>query len=407
MADKPLLGNRKLIRGMNRSTVLNTILSEGPISRAALAQLIGLSPASITNLTSDLIEEGLIRETREGESSGGRRPILLAINPDGGFVVGLKLTEEKLIGALTDLSAQVRSHRVTDLDGTHPREIVRKVSEAVDALIQAADVSRDSLRGVGLGMAGVVDAERGISRQQPFFGWRDVPLGSMLQEELQTMVHIDNDVKALTMAELLYGAGQGVSEFLTITVGRGIGLGIVVNGQLYRGSRGGGGEFGHIIVDPDGPPCSCGRTGCLEAFAAERSLIREGQKAVKSNQLPEFQSLDQLIELGQAGDPAAKRIFSEAGRVLGREVANLINIFNPELILVSGEGTRIGDLIFDPMRKAIAECAMSTLRDDTEVRVDHWGDDAWAIGAASLVLQDYFASPIHRRKNAGNHSNDG
>lgn len=396
MTNKPLLGNRQLIRGMNRSTVLSTILSEGPISRAALAQRIGLSPASITNLTSELVDEGLIQETREGESSGGRRPILLAINPDGGYVAGLKLTEENLIGALTDLNAEVRAHRVSDLAGTRPEEIVRKISETVDALICDADVSRSSLRGVGLGLAGVVDAEQGNSRQQPFFGWRDVPLGPMLQEELGTMVHIDNDVNALTMAELLYGAGQGVSEFLTITVGRGIGMGIVVNGQLYRGSRGGSGEFGHIIVDPEGPQCGCGRTGCLEAFVAERSLIREGLNAVKRNQLPEFRTLEDLIELGESGDVVAQKIFSEAGRVLGREIANLINIFNPELILVSGEGTRIGDLIFDPMRKAISESAMSTLRNDTEVRVDHWGDDTWAIGAASLVLQDYFASPIHK-----------
>ena len=249
-----------------------------------------------------------------------------------------------------------------------------------------------------MGLAGVVDAENGISRQHPFFGWRDVPLGSLLQDQLKTLVHIDNDVKALTQAELLYGAGQGVSEFLTVTIGRGVGLGIVASGQLYRGSHGGGGEFGHIVVDPDGPTCSCGKLGCLETFVAEPSLLRAGQQAVERGELDPFTTLDELIILAVAGQAAAVKIFTDAGLVLGREIANLINLFNPELVFVSGEGTRIGDLIFTPMNSAINEHAMSTLRNDTEVRVDPWGDDAWAVGAASLVLQDFFASPIDRRK---------
>lgn len=394
---RPLLGNRKLIRGLNRSNVLNAVLAHGPISRTALSQEIGLSPASITNLTAELLEQDLIQETKEGESSGGRRPILLEINPECGYVVGLKLTEQQIIGALTDLSAKVLCNQITPLDGHKPEQIVEKISQTVTALLKKAKVPRKKLRGVGLGLAGVVDAEKGVSRQHPFFGWRDVPLGAMLQKQLNTLVHIDNDVKALTMAELLYGAGQGITEFLTVTIGRGIGLGIVVNGQLYRGARGGGGEFGHIVVDSSGPECGCGKTGCLEAFVAERSLIRDGLAAVKRGELPSIKTLNDLIALGESGEPAAIEIFSMAGEVLGREIANLINIFNPELILVSGEGTRIGDLIFQPMQQAIRGCVMSTLRDDTEVRVDPWGDDAWAIGAASLVLADYFASPINKK----------
>ncbi len=398
MNDKPLLGNRKLIRGLNRSTVLNTILAEGAISRAALSQLIGLSPASITNLTAELIEQGLIQETKQGESSGGRRPILLEINPGGGYVVGLKLTDQQIIGALTDLSAKVLSNQITTLEGSQPEQIVEKIAETVTALLKKARVPRKKLRGVGLGLAGVVDAQNGVSRQHPFFGWRDVPLGAMLQDRLKTLVHIDNDVKALTMAELLYGAGQGVSEFLTVTIGRGIGLGIVVGGQLYRGSHGGSGEFGHIVVDPAGPTCSCGKQGCLETFVAEPALLLAGQGAVEHGELDPFTTLDELINFAESGQSGAVKLFTAAGQVLGREIANLINIFNPELVLVSGEGTRIGDLIFSPMTAAIKEYTMATLRNDTEVRIDPWGDDAWAVGAASLMLQDFFASPINRWK---------
>jgi predicted NBD/HSP70 family sugar kinase len=183
---------------------------------------------------------------------------------------------------------------------------------------------------------------------------------------------------------------------LTITIGRGIGLGIVVGGQLYRGSQGGGGEFGHIVVDPEGPVCGCGKKGCLEAYAAEPALLRQAQEAREAGSLPDFETLEDLIALGRKGEPAAVKIFTEAGEVLGREIANLLNLFNPELVLVSGEGTRIGDLIFKPMLTAIDSFALATLRSDTEVRIDPWGDDAWAVGAASLVLQEVFSSPLHR-----------
>ncbi len=396
MANPPL-GNRKLIRDLNRSTVLNTILAKGPISRAALAQSIGLSPASITNLTAELLEQGLILETKHGESSGGRRPILLEINPNGGFVIGIKLTEKQVIGALTDLSAEVLSNQITPLAGTEPAQIVGYVSESVVDLLSEADVSRSRLRGVGVGMAGVVDTERGISRQHPFFGWRDVPLGAMLRERLGTLVHIDNDVNALTLAELLYGAGQGVDDFLTVTIGRGVGLGIVIGGQLYRGARGAGGEFGHIVVEPNGPLCDCGKRGCLEALVGERALLREAREAADRDELPPVETIEDLADAGFSGDAIAGEIFANAGRTLGREIANLVNVFNPELILISGEGTRMGDLIFQAMYSAIDEHAMPTLKDDTEVRIDPWGDDAWAVGAASLVLREFFASPIHRR----------
>ncbi len=389
-----------MIRGLNRSTVLNTILAEGAISRAALSKSIGLSPASITNLTAELLEQGLILETKQGESRGGRRPTLLEINPDGGYVVGLKLTDRQLIGALTDLSAKVLSNEVTTLDGSQPEQIVEKIAGTVTSLLKKAHVPRKKLRGVGLGLAGVVDSQNGISRQHPIFGWQDVPLGALLQEKLKTLVHIDNDVKALTTAELLYGAGQGVSEFLTVTIGRGIGLGIVVGGQLYRGSRGGSGEFGHIVVDPKGQPCSCGKIGCLETFVAEPALLQSGQCAAENGDLDPFTTLDELINFAESGQTAAVKLFSTAGQVLGREIANLINIFNPALVIVSGEGTRIGELIFSSMTAAIKEYAMSTLKSDTEVRIDPWGDDAWAVGAASLVLQDFFSSPINRRKAA-------
>jgi N-acetylglucosamine repressor len=242
----------------------------------------------------------------------------------------------------------------------------------------------------------VVDAERGISRQQPFFDWIDVPLGEMLTQRLGVSVHIDNDVNALTLAERLYGAGQEVDDFLTVTVGRGVGLGVVIGGQLYRGALGGGGEFGHIVMEADGPQCDCGKRGCLEAFVGERALLREANEAARRGELPLIHTVDELIRSGQDGNPIARRIFAHAGEVLGRGIATLNNLFNPRLILLSGEGVSAGEMLFEPMRTSIQIHTMPALRKDTEIRIDPLGDDAWARGAASLVLKGLFESPMHK-----------
>jgi predicted NBD/HSP70 family sugar kinase len=386
--------NRQLIRALNRSTVLNTIKSRGPIGRAEIARRTGLSPATVSSLTADLIAKRLILETEPGASSGGRRPILLEINPQGGYVVGIKLTEEKAIAALTNLEAEVLDKRTDDLPGSAPEQVVRAIERCVGRLLQATSIDPDQLLGVGVGLAGVVDADAGISRQQPFLGWRDVPLGEMLSERLNTLVHIDNDVNALTLAERLYGRGQGIDDFLTVTVGRGVGLGIVIGGQLYRGARGGGGEFGHLVVDVDGPRCECGKNGCLEAYVGEAGLLRQAKQAAEGGRLPEINSIDELLTLSGDGNPAAVHLLERSGRSLGQGVANLINLFNPALVLISGEGVRYGKTFFDPMRQALASNTMPALIDDTEIHIDPWGDDAWAVGAASLVLRDLFASPL-------------
>lgn len=390
------IGNRQLIRAINRSAVLNTVKSRGPIGRAEIARRTGLSPATVSSLTADLIERQLILETEPGESSGGRRPILLDINPGGGYVVGIKLTESHVIAALINLEAQVLDRRTDDLPGTAPAQVVSSIATSVAQLLETAGLQHGQLLGVGVGLAGVVDAEAGVSRQQPFLNWRDVPLGKMLSETLNTLVHIDNDVNALTLAERLYGRGQGIDDFLTVTVGRGVGLGIVIGGQLFRGARGGGGEFGHLVVDVNGPACECGKRGCLEAYIGESGLLRQADQFAQAGEMPPVDSVDQLLALAMDGHLQAAQLFERSGRSLGQGIANLVNLFNPARILISGEGVRYGELFFSAMRQALEANTMPALLGDTEVRIDPWGDDAWAVGAASLVLRDLFVSPLQQ-----------
>jgi N-acetylglucosamine repressor len=399
MANKTL-GNRDLMRAMNRSIVLNIVRTYGPVARAEIARRSGLSPATITGISAELIEEGLIFEKETGDSSGGRRPILLALNPFGGYVIGIKLTEHNMIGALTDLKTNVLIKKTRQLGERSVDAIVESLAELVLNMLQKAALPKKKLLGVGVGLAGIVDFERGLLRQSPFLGWKDVPLRDLLQERLRVPVYIDNDVNTLTQAEKWFGSGQGIDNFLTITIGRGVGMGIVVNGQFYRGFRGGAGEFGHIVIDDDGPQCECGNRGCLESYLSDPAILREAQAAYQEGVLPAaVENIEVLVHYAQQGNPAAIEIFQRAGSVLGKGVANLINIFNPQRIIIGGEGVKMWDFLLEATQTAIDCHVMPGLQGDTEIQVEPWGDDAWARGAASLVLRELFESPIHRSPN--------
>ena len=391
-------GNRELIRAINRSHVLNAIKTHGPIGRADIARKTGLSPATVTSISAKLISQDLVLEKAAGDSSGGRPPILLVINPKGGYVVGIKLTETHAVCALTDLEALVIAKASMPLSGHKPAQVVDDLAQMVTSFIREQKITKKQLLGVGVGLAGIVDAEDGILRQSPIYGWDNVPLRSMLQGKLHIPVYIENDVNTLTLTERWFGHGQGVDNFLTVTVGRGVGLGIVANGQFYRGQTGGAGEFGHTTVNPDGPLCACGKRGCLEAYVGDPGLIRAAQEAAAHGELSAaVQNLDELLALAQTGNTVAIRIFDEAGRILGIGIANLINLFNPKKIIISGEGTREGDFLFVPMQESIQQNTMPGLFDPDTVEIAPWGDDAWARGAAGLVLREVFESPIHKK----------
>ncbi len=387
------LGNRDLIRAINRSHILNVIKTLGPVARAEIARLTGLSPATVTAITADLIAEELIFEKQTGDSRGGRRPILLALNPGGRYVAGIKLMEDHAVGALTDLEATIIARQTVALPPLHAVEgVLAALAGMVEALLAEANVPRHKLLGLGLGLAGIVDSEGGLLRQSPYLGWRDLPLRDLLKAEVDVPVHIDNDVNALTLAERWFGMGQEVDDFLTVTVGRGVGMGIVVNRQFYRGVRGGAGEFGHTVVDPDGFPCSCGKVGCLETVVGDPGLLRAANAALSQP----VSSVDELLGRAEAGDEGAQAVFAHAGTVLGRAVANLVNIFDPQRIIISGEGTRYGKWLFDPMCAAVDQHALEALRGDVQINIQPWGDDAWARGAASLVLRELFESPVNQ-----------
>lgn len=385
-------GNRDLIRSINRSILLNVIKTEGEISRVALAHMTGLSAATVTTITGQLILEGLVFEKATGDSTGGRPPIMLAVNPRGGFVIGIKLMEGKVVGAITDLNATILAKDAIDLLDTQVDTSVDTLVSLVNRLVQSAGIKKKQLMGVGVGLAGVVDFHEGIVRQNPIFGWKNILLRDLLENRLRVPVYIDNDVNTLTLSERWLEPGQAEDNFIVITLGRGIGMGIVIDGQIYRGKGGGAGEFGHILVDPNGRKCDCGRVGCLETLLSDRVLVEDAQHEVD----PKIVDIDGLIDKVKTGDQKAAKILTKAGNLLGMQIANLVNLFDPKLIIISGEGIRMGDVFFSAVRSSFAESVMPGLAQDTEIRVNSWGDDIWALGAASLVIAEIFISPIQK-----------
>lgn len=397
-------GNRDLLKEINCNLVLNLIKSRGPISRTEIARLSGLSLATVSGITADFIASGLVCEMDEGESTGGRRPVLLRLNHQAGYVVGAKLMERAIASAVTELDATVVHHRVIPLNGAcDPAAVQQVLIQAISQTIAASKVKQERVLGIGIGMAGVVDGQAGVCRYSPFFGWRDVALASPIAAQFGLPVYLENDVNTLTIAEQWFGYGHGVDHFIVVTVGRGIGAGLVVNGQFYRGQLGGAGEVGHITLQEDGPLCDCGKRGCLEALAADPAVVRQARAAIalgEKTALAEVEplTLEAIVAAAEAGDALARRLLADSGRWLGVGIATLVNILNPQLIIVGGEGVRVGEWRFGPMREAIRAHAFNGLADELEVVIEPAGDETWARGAACVVLGELFKSPVHRRE---------
>lgn len=386
-------GRRELIRDMNLTLVLNLVREHGPISRADLARISGLSASTVTEITASLLRDAFLLEDTESpgrsRSGVGRPATNLTVNPSAGHVVGLKLAADSLTAAITNLSAEplgvARAAHAREAD---PATVVDLFESVVEEALRAAAVGRDTLLGLGIGVPGVVQPESGIVGGSPLAAWTGVDLVELLGDRLGLPVYLDNDVNTLTVAEQLYGAGRGFPHFVVVTIGRGIGMGIVVNGVVFRGAHGGAGEIGHVRADPDGAECWCGRRGCLEAVAAEPAIVRDVLTATGRLVAPED------LDRAAAGDATVRNLLATAGRHVGRAVATLVTLVDPARVIVSGEGVRLGPAYLDGIRAGLAEHLPPT--GEPEIVVEPWGDEAWARGAATLVLRELF-QPAHLR----------
>jgi len=397
-------GDRTLIKHMNQRLVLQLIQSRGPISRRDITKVSGLSAASVSGITNTLIELGLVYEVGEAEESGraGRRAVLLRLNPAAGLVVGVKLAVHSISCVLTDLDADVLHASELLLpagDPTaapyNPQTTIQSTIQAINDLLSCAQIEPARLLGIGIGINGTVDAEAGVSCLAPHFGWRNVPLAAPISAAFGIPVFLENDAKTLTIAEQWFGAGREADHFVAVAIGYGIGAGIVTNKQLYRGASSGAGEFGHIVLQKDGPLCSCGKHGCLESLAAIPAIFRMLSEALTSGESSLLAgehplTLEAVVRVAEAGDTLTLRILETAGRWLGLGIASLVNILNPEILVINGEAVTLGRPYLDPMEAALREYVFDGLADSLRIIPESGGNEIWARGAACVVLNSLF-----------------
>lgn len=376
---------RDAVRSSNQNAVLQAVHRYGPISRKAVAERLRLSPAAITSITSDLIDRGLVFEAREADRGGvGRRAILLEVNYDLAYVAGIKLSNSAITSAATKLDAVPLETLHALIADTSPTHVIKAVVKEFQALEAGLDKPIQTL---GLNLPGIVDLDQRTVRYSPLLGWAQVPLGHLLEDELGIPVLVENDVNALALAEAWFGHGRDHDSFLVVTLGRGVGLGIVLAGDVYRGPSGGAGEFGHVLLDPDGPATQHAKPGTLEAYLSDDGLLREARARLTA--FSPDDSSERLVELAQAGDPEALATYRDAGAVLGRALSMLIDIFAPTLIVLSGEGMRASTFIVPAARESMFEHSFGDLGDRVELVVAPWGDDTWARGAAGLAASRF------------------
>ncbi len=382
-------GSRSLLRDLNVSLLIELVHRSGPVSRADLARQSGLSAPTVSTIVGQLLDRGIFIEVAMAPSNGGRPPVLLKVDPKAGYVIGIKLRGDGLTTVVCDLDTQVMATQEASASLVgDPGAAIQAIEEETRKALRAAGVPRSKVLGVGIGLSGIIDSSQGVCRFSHLLQWHDAELAQPLRRRLRLPVWVDNDMNTLAVAEKWAGDASTARDFVTLSVGRGIGLGIVIDRSLYRGATGGSGEFGHMIVEPGGPKCECGRFGCLEALVGEDAMRRR-----VGERLGHEITRNQFIALALDGDGATLEVLDSAGRKLGLAVANMVTLLNPELLIICGEGTDLGNAFLDPVITAVREQTFADLGRQVEVKVQRWGNDAWAVGAATLVLRESFSLP--------------
>lgn len=382
-------GNRDLIKAMNRNLLLNTLRREGALSRTQLTEISNLSVGAVSQLINELIEEDWVFESGEGDYTGGRRQMYLRLNPDAGYALGLKVMETRVVCAVTNFEAQVLHYSEYPLNrDLNDAAFVRSLGAIVDQTIGSSGLAKPAFFGLGIGLAGVIDPHEGVVQYSPFLGLRSLPLARLLREQLGMPVAIENDVNTLTLTEHLFGAGRHHRNFIVVTVGRGVGMGMVLQGQLYQGLRGGAGELGHNIVDLERARRSTPEAGSLEGLSADPAVIAASG----------HRSLVEVTQAAADGDHDAQEALRRSGEYLGVALAGAINILSPSLVIVSGEGVNAGDYRLKPMLEALRRYTFNGLLEGVEIVVEPADDRTWARGAAALVLSRVFESPLVARQ---------
>jgi predicted NBD/HSP70 family sugar kinase len=362
--------------------VFTTVLTMGPLSRVAVAERTGLSSAAVTKAVRPLLDSGYLQESADQRVHVGRPASPLHVRPDAAYFVGVKVTADELIGVVVDLCARTRAIRRRPLPERDVPAVVDGIAVLAAELLAEAPQFRAGMRCLGVTVAGDVDRATGSVHYSPFLGWHAVALADLVRVTTGLDVVVENDVRALTAAEQWFGAGVGADSFALVTVGAGIGCGLVVDGSVIEGARGVAGEVGHILAEPDGPPCHCGNRGCVEAIAGTSALLEHLRAAAGQPSL----ALADAVERAHAGDERLRAAYQRAGRAIGLALATVANLIGPERIVLSGEGLAAYDLFQAQVRETFTTRAFGAAA-ECELILRPLPFEEWARGAAAVAIQ--------------------
>ncbi|THF72669.1 ROK family protein [Cohnella fermenti] len=380
---KTTTGDQALIKRINTAIVLEAILKEQPLSRAKISEITGLNKATVSSLVQDLIDNQLVREIGTGVSSGGRKPVMLEFIATAGYSVGIDLGVNYLRGVLVDLRGTVVAERTAPLSAVDPDDVFNVLRPFIQSLVSEAPPSPFGVVGIGVGVPGLVDSS-GSVLYAPNLGWREVPLKDALSRTFGIPVLIDNEANVGAIGERTFGSGRGVSNMVYVSVGIGIGTGIILQRTLYKGASGFSGELGHLSVDAHGKPCRCGNRGCWELYASEQALLDQARSLGHSG------DLDELLAAADAGDEAVRGLLAGIGEYLGIGIANIVNIFNPDAIVIGNRMSRAQPWIEQAMRRTVEERALNFHLRGVQLLFAELGGRSAVMGAAEQAVSAFF-----------------
>ena len=372
--------NHQLVKIKNRNLILRLIYERGSISRQEISRLIGLTPATVTNITGELLEMGFITELsnfRE-KSSAGRKAVPLAINPTAGYVIGVDIRPKIVRMSISDLLG-----RLSNIESFPYNSNTDELIETLVEKLQVLTEDRDIL-GIGIGVPGLVDSSSGEVKISPNLGWKNLNLSGPIEKSLRIPVTVENNVRVMALGERWFGKGKKSDNFILVYVSLGVGSGIVISGKIYKGINNSAGEIGHTVVSEDGELCNCGKKGCLETFASARAIV----KNFKGTSLDEDSDIEEIKSAIEKGDKRAIEIVNRAGHYLGVGISNLVNILDPEMIILAGRVIRLGKTLLEPMRESLESRLFSTNK--IRIEISELGKEIGLYGASALALEKFF-----------------
>ncbi len=390
------IGQPELLKEINRAHVFEILRRERIVSRPGLAELTGLSRATVSLLVDSLLQVGIVQEAGFGASSGGRPPVLLEFKPDAVHALGARMRDYQWSVFLTDLDARPLDRESIEIPGSGAEAAADALARAVDALLQR-NQSQRILPALGVGSPGLVDMRTGVIQSATDVGWFEVPLKQMLESRIGLEVYVANRSKVGALGERWRGAGTGTEDLIYISIGTGVAAGIIHRGELYIGSNSSAGELGHVTIEPHGPLCPCGNRGCLQQLVSDPAIAGRTRERLRRTQQgplferygaqPEALGAAAVFAAAEEGDELAVEVLDEAAEHLAVAIGNLINLFNPEMIVLGGQAGAGSELFAEMLRTKVRKRAMAYALSAVTITTGRLGPDAAAVGAAVLVLQ--------------------